>query len=145
MKIATQTEIRASAEKVWETLLQGEKYSEWNPYLQTMEGHPAPDGTLKVKIFFRGESPFQQQVQVTGFIPPRYFSFSWSHSLGGWWFQAEQVFRIKEEEGRLIFHNELYVTGLRIRFGRKSMNLAAKLSMEHMNQALKERLEGQEG
>ncbi len=142
MKVNTETRINAPAEKIWEILMNGAEYPQWNPYLQSMEGVPAPDAALKVKVFFHGESAFIQPVAVTGFIRPRYFSFGWNHSLGGWWLQAEQVLRAKEEEGTVTFFNELYMTGLRLRFGRKSMELAARLSMDRMNQALKEKAEG---
>ena len=49
-ELRTHIEIEATPERVWEVLTDFAAYSEWNPFIQTIEGDAAPGSKLEVRI-----------------------------------------------------------------------------------------------
>lgn len=142
MKIATEVAVLATTDKIWNTLLDFASYPEWNRVLKAVRGQAAPDATLEVDLQYYGKSVEKKTVTVTGFIPPKYFSWTWTHSLGAWFISAEHVYRVKElESGKVIFYQEIYYTGLGLRFRRREVEQMLRLSVDKLNDDLKHRVE----
>ncbi len=161
MKVATEILIEATPEKIWNILMDFEKYPDWNRYFKAVRGKIAIDvlekknlygnlndthfGTLEIDLQFSGKSIQKKIGEVTGYIAPKYFSWVWKHAWGNWFLSCEHVFRLKEKEGgRAIFFNESYMTGLGMRFRRRDMEHMLRYSMYKMNEDLKERAEAAE-
>jgi uncharacterized protein YndB with AHSA1/START domain len=141
MKVATETLIMAPPDKVWKVLSDFSSYPEWNRFLKSVRGEIALNGKLEIDIQYYGKSVEKKIGTVTGFIPPKYFSWVWTHGLGTWYLSTEHVFRLKDKEnGSCIFFQELYITGLGLRFRRRDMEHMARLSLEKFNDDLKDRL-----
>jgi hypothetical protein len=142
MKIATETAVNASPDTIWKTLTGFAAYPEWNRVLKSVQGEAAPDAALQVQIQFYGQNVSKLSGKVTGFIPPKYFSWSWSHALGAWFLATEHVFRLKErDDGSVIFFQEMYYTGLGLKFRRSSIEHMARLTLDKLNDDLKSRVE----
>lgn len=143
MKIATEVALQAAPDKIWKTLIDFAAYPEWNRVLKTVQGEAAPDASLQVQLQLYGQSVQKRAGKVTGFIPPKYFSWSWNHGLGAWFLSAEHVFRLKEREsGGVILFQEMYYTGLGLKFRRSSIEHVVRLTLDKLNDDIKSRVEG---
>jgi uncharacterized protein YndB with AHSA1/START domain len=143
MKVATEILIQAPPEKIWSVIIDFPAYPEWNRFLKAVRGQPAPDSQIEVDVHYYGKNVEKKTGIVTGFNPPKYFSWVWKHSWGAWFLSSEHVLRLKEKEGgRAIFFQEIYLTGLGLKFRRRDMEHMAKLSMGKLNDDLKFRIEG---
>jgi hypothetical protein len=142
MKIATEVAVQASPDKIWNTLIDFAAYPEWNRFLKSVRGQAVPDAVLDVDLQYYGKSLEKKTGRVTGLIPPKYFSWSWKHKFGAWFLAAEHVFRVKQtESGKVIFFQEMYYTGLGLKFRRREVEHTVRLSLEKLNDDLKHRLE----
>ncbi|MEO6098582.1 MAG: SRPBCC domain-containing protein [Fibrobacteria bacterium] len=142
MKIATEVAVRASPDTIWNTLIDFSAYPEWNRFLKSVRGQAAADANLEVDLHFYGKPPEKKSGTVTGFIAPKYFSWAWKHKFGSWFLAAEHVIRIKTmESGKVIFFQEMYYTGLGLKFRRRETEHMIKLSLEKLNDDLKTRVE----
>ncbi|HKP97093.1 MAG TPA: SRPBCC domain-containing protein [Fibrobacteria bacterium] len=146
MKIATEVALQASPDRIWKTLTDFAAYPEWNRFLKSVRGQAAADAALEVDLQFYGKSsPEKMACTVTGFIPPKYLSWVWKHKLGAWFLSFEHVFRVKEREnGKVIFFQELYCTGLGLKFRRRDVEHRMRLSLDKLNDDLKHRVEPSE-
>ncbi len=141
MKVATEILLPASPEKVWAVLMDFPAYPEWNRFLKAVKGQPAPDATLEVDLQFYGKDMKKVTGKVTALVAPKYFSWIWKHSFGSWFMSSEQIFRLKEKDNdRCVFFHEIFVTGLGLRFRRSDIEHMTKLSMNKLNDDLKDRL-----
>jgi hypothetical protein len=143
MKIATEIALPGPQERIWKTLIDFAAYPEWNRLMKGVRGQAAPDAPLEVDLQYWGKPVQTVKGVVTGFIPPKYFSWIWNHKLGSWFLSSEHVFRLKEkEDGRVIFYQEVYHTGLGLRFRRRDVEHYVRLSLDKLNDDLKHRLSG---
>lgn len=146
MKVATEIPIKAPPETIWKILLDFPAYEEWNRFIKSARGEATADARVEMHMHYVGEDLRKLTGQVTGLIIPKYLSWAWTHSLGSWFMVAEHVFRIKEhEDGKVTFHQEAYYTGLGLKFRRSTIERSARLSMDKMNEDLKERVESSGG
>lgn len=146
MKIASEVALQASPDRIWTTLLDFPSYPEWNRVVKSVQGKSDPDALLDIEFQFYGGTAEKKTARVTGLIPPKYLSWTWQHSLGAWFLAAEHVFRIRQkEDGKVIFHQEMYYTGLSIRFGRRAAQQMVRMTLEKFNDDLKERVEAGSG
>jgi hypothetical protein len=155
MKVDTEIQIAAPADRIWKILTDFSAYGDWNPFIKGVRGQPAPDATLEFDLAYAKEYGSTKVIRVTeaakvtGMMAPRYFSWVWNHGFGSWWLSAEHVFRLKErDDGRVFFFHEVFYTGLSmvkllgfLDFRREAVERKARLSMMKMNEALKERVE----
>jgi hypothetical protein len=140
MKVSSDIQLDAAPEAVWAVLTDFAAYTEWNPLIKAASGIPAPQGQIDVTIAYLGSDLLKGSAEVTGWVPSKYFSFT-IRKGPSWWYQEEHIFRIKEREnGKLTFYNEIYATGLSLRFGRKDASHRMRYAVDQMNEALQERL-----
>ena len=142
MKITHETRIKAPMETVWKVLMDFSKYPEWNPLIPLIEGVPGPEATVQATLSPMGLNRRKITATITGFIPPKYFSFEADHRFGSWFYREELVFRMKPREGGVQFHAEAFVTGLSLRFRRDSVEGAFRRSLLRVCENLKEQVEG---
>lgn len=141
MKIASEIALSSPREKIWNTLADFAAYPEWNRVVKAVRGQVETDGIVELDLQFYGKNPERKSAKVTGMMPPKYLSWAWTHPFGSWFLAAEHVFRIREkEDGRIIFHQEIYYTGLSIRFGRGSTEHTLKRTLDKLNDDIKDRL-----
>lgn len=146
MKVATEILIQAPPQKIWETLSNFSQYPEWNRLVKSVSGNVAQDAAIALTLHFYGKNPEKKIAMVTGFSAPKYLSWSWKHSFGNWFLASEHVFRLKDkEDGRSIFFQEFYITGLGLKFRRRDMEQMIKLSLRKLNDDLQGRIEGPGG
>ena len=143
MKIATEVAVQASSDKIWNTLIDFDAYPEWNRVLKAVRGPLTPDSILDVDLQWYGKpAAAKMPCVVTGLIPPKYLSWVWKHKFGSWFLAFEHVFRIKEREnGKVIFFQELYYTGMGLKFRRRDIEHMVRLSLDKLNDDLKHRVE----
>jgi hypothetical protein len=141
MKIATEVALQAPPDAIWKILTDFAAYPEWNRFLKAVRGQPAPDAAIEVDLQYYGLSVQKKTGVVTGFMVPKYFSWVWNHKFGAWFISSEHVFRLKEkEDGRTIFFQEVYHTGLGLKFRRRDVEHYLRLSLDKLNDDLKHRL-----
>ncbi len=150
MKVATEIPLAIKPEKIWQCLIEFSAYPDWNRFVKSIQvagmpsglgTAPTPDTAMDIQLHFYGRQVEKIQARLSGFIAPKYLSWTWKHRLGGWFMAMEHVFRIRErEDGRVIFHQELYYTGLGLKFRRRDVEHTARLSLGKLNDDLTERL-----
>lgn len=143
MKIATEVAVQAPPDAIWNTLTDFAAYPEWNRVLKAVRGPLAPDAVLEVDLQWYG-TPAAVKIPcvVTGIIPPKYLSWTWKHKFGAWFLAFEHVFRVQQREsGKVIFFQELYYTGLGLKFRRRDIEHRVKLSLNKLSDDLKHRVE----
>lgn len=141
MKIATEIALQGPSERVWSILTDFAAYPEWNRLMKAVRGQAAPDAPLEVDLQYWGKPVQTVAGTVTGFMPPKYLSWSYAHKLGSWFLASEHVLRLKEkDDGRVIFFQEVYHTGLGLRFRRRDVEHYVRLSLDKLNDDLKHRL-----
>lgn len=141
MKIATEIVLEASQERVWKILADFAAYPEWNRLMKAVRGQAAAEAALSVDLQYWGKPVQTVAGKITGFMPPKYLSWAYEHKLGAWFLASEHVLRLKEkEDGRVIFFQEVYHTGLGLRFRRRDVEHYVRLSLDKLNDDLKHRL-----
>jgi hypothetical protein len=139
--LQTEIIINASAEKVWNTLIDFEKYAEWNPFILAIEGKPIV-GTRLRAVLKNGNSTSVFKPQVL--IAEKNSAFEWLGSLpipglfnGQHQFKIE---RITDNQVKFI-HGEQF-SGLLAGLIMKQIGDATREGFISMNKALKARVEG---
>jgi hypothetical protein len=141
MKIATEIALQATQDRIWNILIDFPAYPEWNRLMKAVRGQAAPDAPLEVDLHYWGKPVQTVAGRITGFMAPKYLSWSYAHRLGAWFLNSEHVLRLKEkEDGRVIFFQEVYHTGLGLRFRRRDVEHYVRLSLDKLNDDLKHRL-----
>jgi len=67
----TETVIEAPRENVWRLLLDFDSYSDWNPYMPTVQGRAAVGQTLDIRLEPPGDDAREIEATVFVFKPPR--------------------------------------------------------------------------
>ena len=141
MKIATEIALQGPSERVWSILTDFAAYPEWNRLMKAVRGQAAPDAKLEVDLQYWGKPVQTVTGVITGIMPPKYLSWTYAHKLGAWFLASEHVLRLKEkEDGRVIFFQEVYHTGLGLRFRRRDVEHYVRLSLDKLNDDLRHRL-----
>jgi hypothetical protein len=141
MKIATEIALQAAQEKIWNILIDFAAYPDWNRLMKAVRGQAAPDAPIEVDLQYWGQPVRKVAGRITGLMAPKYLSWSYAHKYGAWFLASEHVLRLKEkEDGRVIFYQEVYHTGLGLRFRRRDVEHYVRLSLDKLNDDLKHRL-----
>ena len=78
MEIRTETEINASAQAVWETLIDLKRYPEWNPFTYEAAGELIMRAEIRLKVRFPDGSEMRTQHYVCALETNR--EVSWNHT-----------------------------------------------------------------
>lgn len=145
MKVSSDIQLEATPDEVWSALTNFASYPEWNPLIKSLSGTPTLQGQIEVTVSYLGSDLIKGNAEVTGWVPGKYFSFV-IHKGPNWWYQEEHIFRIKDKEnGKVVFYNEVFATGLSLRFGRKDASHRMRYAVDQMNESLQDRLKAAKG
>ena len=139
-EIKTEIIIHATREKIWQVLTDFEQYTQWNPFIVSIEGKPVKGTRLK-NTLQNGDKQFQFEPVVTVAEPGK--SFAWLGSLlvkgifdGHHSFELEDV-----GNGQVkLIHSEKF-SGLLSGFILKKIGQDTRNNFVKMNTAIKKRAE----
>jgi len=133
--------IEAPVTDVWNTLMKHEAYSEWNPFVKSIEGKAIKGEKIKVCLQMEGSKPMN--ISPTVLLNKKEQEFRWLGHMGTkGLFDGEHYFKIEavsSNETRLV-HGEVFsgiLSGLILMLvGEKTLK-----GFKAMNEALKQRVE----
>jgi len=140
-QLHTEIEIDASAEQVWELLTDFASYPEWNPFIRSIGGRPAPGERLQARLEPPGGRAMTFKPEVLMAEPNR--ELRWlGHLLVPGLFDGEHSFTIQPlEDNRVRFVQRETFKGLLVPLFARSLESNTQRGFEAMNHALKERAE----
>ena len=139
-ELRTEIVIQVSPEKVWQTLIDLDKYPDWNPFIHHAIGK-AKVGE-KVDITFRsGSKDMTLHCAVVKVEPNRELSWKYHVILPGLW-SGEHSFTIESIGANQVrFIDKEIFNGLLIPFQAKDIDTNSRRDFEAMDKALKTRAE----
>ncbi len=140
-QLHTEIQINASAETIWNILLDFENYKEWNPFIKSIKGDSSVGSKLIAELLQPDSKPMTIKPKVTSNKPNE--EFSWlGHLLIPGLFDGNHIFqleRIDDQTTRFV-HKENF-RGILISFLWKMLDTKTRKGFELMNEALKKRAE----
>lgn len=138
-EITTQIKINATPEQVWNVLTNFDRYGEWNPFIDYIDGDVEVGNKIKVKL---GGMKFNPTVL-------RYSAkneFVWLGHLGiKGLFDGEHRFRLVDNgDGTTTFIQSEKFNGLLVGMFSKKLDTETLAQFNSMNEALKARVEAGE-
>ncbi|BDW83484.1 hypothetical protein MACH24_29220 [Erythrobacter sp. Dej080120_24] len=143
--IRTQIEIDAPKERIWDILVDLDRYHEWNPFITDARGRIAPGATFEVRPRTDSGKRHVFVPQVTDYREHR--EFTWTGAFYFRWIAlGDHTFRLTElENGRVRVDHDERIYG----FAAPLLYLLTKeqimTGFEAMNAALKTRAETIDG
>lgn len=137
-ELKTEIKIAATPEKIWEILMDFDRYPEWNPFILSIIGKPKLRERLKVTIQPKDSKPMIFKPRVTMFKGNEKFAWLGQLIMSGL-FDGHHIFEIErnEDDSSTFIHKE-YFSGLLVPIFWKSMETNTKAGFEAMNRKLKE-------
>jgi hypothetical protein len=140
MQLRTEVEILASPARVWEVLTDVASYSDWNPFIKSLEGKLAVGERLRVTFTPLEGSEHTFKPVVTAVEPARELRWRGKLWFGGL-FDGEHFFLLSEVDPnrtRLIQGEDF--SGILVKYMGPTLTRTAR-GFVGMNQALKRRVE----
>ena len=140
-EIHTQLNIKASAERAWQVLIDFTNYSQWNPFIRQINGAPKVGTKLEIHLHTASGKRRIYRPTVTKLEP--YHELRWyGKSFLPGIFNGEHIFTIETLEVNhiLFLHREIF-TGLGVALAGNRLDADLYQSFEEMNNAFKEKLE----
>lgn len=146
--VRTHIEIHAPAQRIWDILVDLDRYHEWNPFIRRAKGRIAPGATFEVSPKTKGGKRLVFVPQVTDYQEMR--EFTWTGKFYFRWLaMGNHTFRLTPlDNGAIRVDHDERIYGI----GAPLVYLFAKeqirTGFEAMNHALKQRAEagaGEEG
>ena len=140
-QLHTEIEIDASAKRVWELLTDFASYPEWNPFIRSIGGQPAPGERLRARLEPPGGRAMTFEPKVLTAEPN--CELRWlGHLLVPGLFDGEHSFIIQPlEDDRVRFVQREAFRGLLVPLFARSLESKTRRGFEEMNRALKGRAE----
>lgn len=140
-QLHSEIEINASAQKVWEILMDFEKYPDWNPFIRSIEGRAVPGAKLKVRIQPLGKKRTTFRPKVLICEPLMELRWLGRLVLPGV-FDGEHIFKIESlGEDRVRFIQQEEFRGFLASILINSIGDVTEAAFVAMNTKLKERAE----
>lgn len=139
--IATEIEINAPANVVWEELVDTEAYTDWNPFVKKLSGDLTVGNTLAVTVQSEGNS--SMNFTPTVLVSDAGHELRWVGRLGfKGVFDGEHSFILEEtSKGTTIFRHGETFTGMLAYVLFPLIGTDTKKGFNAMNNALKARVE----
>lgn len=141
-QVSSEIEINASPERVWQVLTDFPAFSEWNPFLRSVEGEL--EVGQRLKVYIKGSKGMGMTFKPTVLKAEPSREFRWlGHLLMPGLFDGEHYFIIEELEAtRVRFVQGEKFTGLLVPLMTiMGVSSNAHIGFEEMDRALKERSE----
>jgi hypothetical protein len=138
----TTLSVDATADRVWEVLIDFDRYSEWNPSLPSIEGEPRVGSTVALTLAMPGRPSPKVKATLTEVVPGR--RLIWDGNAGAdWLFAGHREFLIDPQpDGTVLFTHVEEVSGLLFPLFRAFMGGAIQRHHDGLNTAVKARAEG---
>lgn len=139
--IESETVILASAEKIWDILLDFDRYQEWNPFIKSLSGRPETGERLKATLQLEDRKPMVFKPKVMAHAPQK--EFRWlGHLIIPGLFDGEHMFLLEPiAQGQVKFIQRENFKGMMANLFLKKIGPSTQTGFEAMNQALKQRAE----
>ena len=133
--------IDASADEVWNVLVDFEKYPTWSPFIKSVSGSPVKGGSLNVSIQLDRQEAMTFSPSVIVSKPGH--ELRWISRVGvPFVFDGEMFFKIDEvAPGKVHFKLGEHFTGFLLHFKWEDMKASTRAGFEATNEALKARVE----
>jgi hypothetical protein len=133
--------VDAPAEKVWEVLIDFDRWAEWNPSIPSIEGEPRVGSTVAMTLAMPGRPSAKVKAKLTQVEPDR--RLVWDGNIGmDRLFAGHREFLIEPQpDGTVHFTHVEEVSGLLFPLFRAVMGAAIRRHHEDLNAAVKERAE----
>jgi len=133
--------INASPATVWKELTNFATYPQWNPFIMSITGEPAPGSTIHVTLQPPNGKPVLMKPTVLVFEQQK--ELRWIGSLGvPYIFDGEHVFRLEENtDGTTTLHHFERFRGILIPFLSTLIDKTTREGFSLMNAALKQHIE----
>ena len=139
-EIRTEIIVNASKENVWKVLTNFESYSEWNPFIVSLEGEAVAGTKLKVCIAPKGGKTMDFRPTILEAKPNE--KFEWLGKTPMRLFNGQHYFIIKEiSDEQVKFIQGEYFTGWLVKPIMKKIGNSTQQGFIEMNKALKQRAE----
>jgi hypothetical protein len=140
-EIRTEIEIQAAPEMVWQTIIDLEKWTEWNPFIHHIIGKAKLGEEVDITVT---SQPKDMILHCTVIKTEPNKELRWKyHVVSPFLFRGEHSFIIeKTKENRIRFIDREICNGLLVFTQAKNMDTATRRGFEEMDIALKERVEG---
>lgn len=135
-QLTSSIQIRASKQKIWDILMDFEKYPEWNPFIKKLIGNVQVGNRIEVKLQNMTFKP-------TVLILDKQKEFKWlGHFCFKGLFDGEHRFLLTDNgEGTVLFEQSEQFSGLLVPLFASSLDKDTQSGFEQMNEALKKRAE----
>ncbi|OQW61838.1 MAG: hypothetical protein A4S17_09155 [Proteobacteria bacterium HN_bin10] len=140
--ISTSIDIEASASRVWAVLMDFPAYSDWNPFVRSLEGSAEPGGRLQVTVQPEGGHMMSFTPEILACVPEREFRWCGTVMMERL-FAGEHAFRLTESAAHScrFIHEECFSGILVPILMRGAMRTGTQVGFVAMNRALKARAE----
>ena len=136
--ITTEIDIAATPDEVWRHLTDLERYAEWNPFVTSASGTPAPGQRLTLRMQAPGGRAMTIRPTVTEVVPGRVLE--WLGHLGPRGiFDGRHRFELTPTAtGTRLVQSESF-GGVLVRVMRRSLDGSTRAGFEALNAALAQR------
>jgi hypothetical protein len=141
MKITTSIIINATTEKVWDILTDFKSYSQWNPFIPSIEGDIKVGHILRVTI--TPPNGNAMKFKPTILVVNEHKELKWKGKLlfKGLFDGEHQFELIDNNNGTVTFIQSEKITGILVPLFKKMINVNTKNGFVLMNERLKDRVE----
>ena len=137
-EIKTEIHIDAKAEKVWEVLMDFDKWQDWSPIIKQSKGSAQVGSQLQMTMVGKseGESGPSYKPKIEEMSKPHFFRWR-AHMMASFIMTNDKVFELTEtENGTKLVHKELF-KGLMAPIFCGQMEKGVPPMLNKFNQALK--------
>ncbi|MFO7370647.1 MAG: SRPBCC domain-containing protein [Bacteroidales bacterium] len=140
-ELRTETVIHASASRIWEILMDFDRYPNWNPFIISISGNQVAGSSLTVKLQLPDGMGMTMRPKVL--VVNDYQEFRWKGQLlVPGLFDGEHIFELREnnDETTTFIQRELF-SGILIPLFRNLIDVKTRIGFEAMNTQLKDKAE----
>ncbi len=141
-ELRTEIHIQASRERVWQVLMDTDRYPEWNPFITRVQGIFVEGNTLQVELHPADKKPMTIRPQVLSVSKDEELRWR-GHLLIPGIFDGEHIFQLEklEDNTTRFIHREEF-EGVLVPLFKRMLDDNTRRGFENMNLALKSRCEG---
>lgn len=140
-EINTAIRIASTPDKVWETLMKLENWSNWNPIVNNIGGELTVGGKLSITMSnLKGNDSKKYDATITALDKNQRFSFI-AKMMTKFLFSAERIIELKLSDEETIFKQREVYTGIMVALFWKKLSTDALGLLNAMNEALKIEIE----
>ena len=130
MKIFGKKSLQMKTSEAWKHIIDFNALCKWHSVFEKLEGKPEPDSIIQMHLLHPVFGKFTTEGEITAVMKEKYFSITWKSLVGAWWYNEEYVIRLKQTESGCDLFHEIFLYGLKFRFGRSRVENLMQTSMD---------------